>query len=839
VKKKKMETKNVVIAMLCASIAILSVATPISAVSLTDSGIEGGILGDGSVTGEVVVSARGNPDGTGAVEASMEATAELNGPGAAVCIADAHLTSTLTTELGTIEATSDGGVVAAVEVEEEGLASADASLGTEASLGASEVVIESEISSGTDVETNGGSASATAIASGTTSGEGTSYATDGAPSDAYSYAEVSGTTVANAAVNDTAGAGSYAVVKSTDYAGHNAVRETSNIGAGSYGWSDDGNASANSNAEGVAYQFGQAETCAYSETYAEGMVGTAVMTAGPDSAARSNANIGSYDYAYARTDEDGTKYGSVSESSNIGASSYASSVTDGEALAISGADGYTYAYGSACDCVYSDTEAEGMVGTAVMTAGPAYAGSNANIGSYDYAYARTDEDGTKSGSVSESSKIGASSYASSETDGAALAISGADGYTWAYGSACDCVYSDTYADGIVGTEAWTMGPAYAWKAANIGSYDYAYAYTDEDGNKEAGVRESSQIEVQGGIDSDGGLASGIANADGYTWASGSACDCVYSGTYATGKVSAIQAVSGEGSTWDNAYIMSYESAYSGTDGAYVSESSDIYSYAQSESGKDGEAVASSGADGSTWAYGGACGCVYSGTYADGMVNTAAMTAGLAYADSFSHIWSTDEASVTDDGAEVAEQSSIYVGSYAESKHRGEAVAISAAEGYTDAYGGACGCLYSDTDAEGTVDATAWSADNAWISTYARLTSDGRIVIGKDMAANSVIVTGATAMHNSNSAGEANAEGFTGAYAENWCTGEWVSTGIEDGVGVTIVNPFNVMGTGTYAGFAYAYANPIGFEEVNQTIDIDTSGLTNVAYSWTEAIATTP
>ncbi|NQE53719.1 hypothetical protein C5S29_09005, partial [ANME-1 cluster archaeon GoMg3.2] len=136
-------------------------------------------------------------------------------------------------------------------------------------------------------------------------------------------------------------------------------------------------------------------------------------------------------------------------------------------------------------------------------------------------------------------------------------------------------------------------------------------------------------------------------------------------------------------------------------------------------------------------------------------------------------------------------------------------------------------------------ATAASADNAWISTYARLTSDGWIVIGKDMGANSVIVTGATAMHNSDSAGEANAEGTTYADANNFCTDEWVSTGVDDGVGVTIVFPFDVMGTMTYAGFAWANANPTGFEEVNLTAYIDTNGPTNVAFSWTNATAITP
>ena len=121
-----------------------------------------------------------------------------------------------------------------------------------------------------------------------------------------------------------------------------------------------------------------------------------------------------------------------------------------------------------------------------------------------------------------------------------------------------------------------------------------------------------------------------------------------------------------------------------------------------------------------------------------------------------------------------------------------------------------------------------------------MTSDGWIVIGNEMGAKSVINTSATAMHNSNSAGTATADGSTEAGASDSCTGEWVGTGILDGDGDTIVNPFNWMYTNAYAGFAYAHAIPVGFATIDLNFDINTLGpIENWGYSSTEAIAMIP
>ena len=828
-----METKNVVIAMLCASIVILSVATPISAIELENSGISGEIDGTGEVTGSVALEASKNGDGTANIEASIEASVRLDGPGSAECSQEGPVTHTVETELGTIVAdvSKDSNVNAAVEVVGDGKASADAYVGTRAKLGESEVKIRSEISSRTHVETNGGSASATASATGTTTGDGISYASGGAPDDATAHAEVSGNTEANAVVSGTAGAHSYAAVGSTDYAGHNFVEEESYIESGSHAWSADGNcksdegskASADSSANGEAYQDGQAENCASSETYAKGEVSTAVATQG-DASAHSYSDIWSYGYAYKDADE-----AYVDEYSEIWTSSRAGSDTNGIASAVSYADGDTGAAGSACDCVYSDTSAIGIGSTAVQTEGPAHAESYSDIWSYGEAYKDTD-----GAYVEEMSDIWTHSDAGSDTDGKAYADSASIGYTDAAGSACDCVYSDTSAIGIGSTAVQTEGPAHAESYSDI--WSYGEAYKDTDG---AYVEEMSDIwtHSDAGSDTDGKAYADSASI-GYTDAAGNACDCVYSDTSAIGIGST--AVQTEGPAHAESYsdIWSYGEAYKDTDGAYVYEDSEIWTSSRAGSGTDGKASANSASIGYTGAAGSACGCVYLDTSAIGIGSTAAQTEGPAHARSDIDIWSYGEAYKDTDGAGVYEFSEIWTRSHANSDTDGKASAESSFNGYTGAAGSACDCLDSRTNAKGAVEVNTETDGDAWISTYARLTSDGWIVIGKEMGANSVIHTGATAMHNSNSAGTATADGSTEAGASDSCTGEWVGTGILDGEGETIVNPFDVMSTSTNAGSAYANAKPDGFEAINFVVYIDTTG-PNEAYSFTEAIARIP
>jgi hypothetical protein len=654
--KEKMGTKNVVIAMMCASIMILSIAAPISAVELENSGISGEIDGTGEVTGSVSLDASTDRVGTAKIEASIEASVRLDGPGSAKCSQEGPVTHTVETPLGTIGAdvSEDSKVEAAVEVVGAGSASADAYVGTTVSLGESEVKIESEISSDAHVETDGGSASATASATGTTTGDGISYASERATNDAISHAEVSGNTEANAAVSGTAGADSHAVVGSD--AGHYIVTEESYIQSGSYAWSDDGSkASADSSAKGEAYRDGQAENCASSAMYAEGTVSSSVQTEG-DASAHSYSGIGSY--GWAEKDTDGAY---VYEKSDIWANSDANSETGGKASADSASIGYTGAAGSACTCVYLDTSAIGKVSSAVQIEGPASAGS----------------------------------------------------------------YSD---------------------------------------------------------------------------------------------------------------IWSYGEASKDTDGAYVEEESDIYTWSEVDSGTDGKASAESSADGETGAAGSACTCVYLDTSAIGKVSTAVKTEGPADAHSYSDIWSYGEASKDTDGAYVYEESEIYTRSYANSGTGGKASAMSYSKGYTGAAGSACDCLDSWTNARGAVQVNAESNGDAWLSTNAMLTSDGRIIIGNQMNAYSVIHTGATAMHDSNSEGTATTDGSTEAGASDSCTGEWVGTGILDGDGETDVNRFNVMNTNTYAGFAYANATPDGFEAIDFDVSINTIGPTNEAFSYTEAIA---
>jgi hypothetical protein len=657
-----MRTKNVVIAMLCTSIVILSIATPISAVELENSGMSGEIDGTGEVTGSVSIEASTDRVGTANVEASIEASVELDGDGSAECSYEGPVTHPVETELGKIvvDVSEDSKVEAAVEVDGTwivpSVAKADAYVGTRASLGESEVVIESEISSHTYVAAVAGSASATASATGTTTGDGISYATDGAPNDATSHTEVSGDTEANAAGNGIAEAGSYAAVGSTGYAGHYTVEEESYIESGSYAYGS--NAIAYSSANGEAYQDGQAENCASSDTYAEGTVFTAVATQGHASA-ESDAFIRSSGEAYKDTD-----YAYVKEDSDIGAHSHANS-GDGKAFADSVSIGYTGAAGSACDCVYSDTSAIGIVSSAVQTEGPGSASSRTYIRSYDEA--SKDTDGAY---VHELSDIGGRSEAGSDWGGKASADSDSIGYTGAAGSACGCVYSDTSAIGIGSTAVQTQGPASARSYGNIRSYGDAYKDTDG-----AGVYEFSEI-------------------------------------------------------WTRSH------ANSGTDGIASTESS--------------------------------------------------------------------------------------------------------SKGYTDAAGSACDCADSWTNAKGAVEVKTETDGDAWITAYARLTSDGWIVIGKQMSANSVIDTGATAMHNSSSAGTATADGSTEAGASDSCTDEQVETGILDGEGETLVNPFDVMNTNTYAGFAYATAIPTGFEAIDFDVHIDTTGpIENEAFSFTEAIAMIP
>ncbi|NAT10895.1 hypothetical protein C4E22_05035 [ANME-1 cluster archaeon AG-394-G06] len=663
-----MEIKNVVIAMMCASIVILSIAAPISAVELENSGVSGEIDGTGAVTGSVSLETTTDRNGAANIEASIEASVELDGPGSAKCSQEGPVTHTAETELGTIVVgvSEDSKVEAAVEVVGEGSASADAYVGTTASLGESEVEIESKISSEVEIATDGGSASATASATGTTTGDGLSYATGCPPAenDATSHAEVSGNTEANAAVSGTAEAESYAAIGSTDYAGHYTVDEESYIEAGSYAWSADDNcrsdegskASADSSANGDAYQDGQAENCARSATYAAGDVSTAVATQG---VAEAESDVYIWSYGYAEKDGD---YAYVDVDSDIDAESDASSGTDGIASADAYADGDTGAAGSACGCVFLDTSAIGIGSTAVQTEGDASADSDSDI--------------------------------------------------WSYGD-----------------------------------------------------------------------------------------------------------------------------AYKDTDGAGVHEYSEIWTDSEADSGTDGKASAGSASIGYTGAGGSACGCVFLDTSAIGIGSTAVQTEGDASADSDSDIWSYGDAYKDTDGAGVHEYSSIDAGAHAGSVDC-KASAESSAKGYTDATGSACDCADSWTNAKGAVQVKTESVDDAWITAYARLTSDGWIVIGKEMGANSVIHTGATAMHNSNSAGTATADGSTEAGASDSCAGEWVGTGIIDGEGDTIVNPFDWMSTTTYAGSAYANAIPDGFEAINFVVYIDTSG-PNDAFSFTEAIAMIP
>ena len=821
-----METKNVVIAMLCASIVILSVAAPISAIEQKDSGISGEIDGTGAVTGSVSIDASKNRDGTAKVEASIRASVRLDGPGSAECSHEGPVTHAVETELGTIVAdvSEDSNVNAAVAVQGDGSASADAYVGTRASLGVSEVEIRSEISSRTHVDTDGGSASATASATGTTTGDGISYATGDATNDATSRAEVSGNTEANAAVSGTARASSYAAVGSTDYAGHNDVTETSYIESGSHAWSEDGsNASADSSANGEAYQDGQAENCARSATYAEGEVSTAVATQG-NASAHSYSDIWSYNYAYKDTDE-----AYVRENSDIYARSHANSGTDGKASAESSADGDTGAAGSACTCVYLDTSAIGIVSSAVQTEGDAYAYTSSDIESYGEAYKDNDV-----AYVYEDSEIWTHSHANSDTDGKASAGSTSIGYTDAAGSACGCVYLDTSAIGIGSTAVQTQGPAYASSYSDI--WSYGNASKDTDG---AYVYEYSEIWTQSNANSDtDGKASAGSTSIGYTGAAGSACTCVYLDTSAIGIGST--AVQTEGPAYAHSYsdIWSYGNASKDTDGAYVYEYSEIWTQSNANSDTDGKASAGSTSIGYTGAAGSACGCVYSDTSAIGIGSTAVQTQGPAYASSYSDIWSYGNASKDTDGAAVYEHSSINAGAQAGSNTDGKASAESSFKGYTGAAGSACDCLDSRTNANGAVAVKTETDGDAWITAYARLTSDGWIVIGKQMGANSVIRTGANAMHNSNSAGTATADGSTEAGASDSCTGEWVGTGILDGEGDTIVNPFNWMYTNAYAGFAYANAIPTGFEAIDFDVYIDTTG-PNEAYSSIDAIAMIP
>jgi hypothetical protein len=821
-----MGTKNVVIAMLCASIVILSIATPISAVKLENSGMSGEIDGTGVVTGSVSIEASTATDGTADVEASIEASVRLDGPGSAECSQEGPVTHTLETELGTIVAdvSEDSKVEAAVEVVGEGKAQADAYVGTSANLGESEVEIVSEVSSSTYVETNGGSASATASATGTTTGDGTSYATGCAPNDATSHAEVSGDTEANVAVSGTAEAASYAAVGSTDYAGHYKVEEESYIEAGSYAGSEDGStASADSSANGEAYQDGQAENCASSNTYVEGEVSSAVATEGL-AGAMSGVYIWSYDNASKDTDE-----AYVYEESDIYAWSGAESDTDGKASAASSADGDTDAAGSACDCVYLDTSATGIVSSAVATEGLADAVSDTWIWSYGEAYKDTDE-----AYVEELSDIYAWSGAASDTDGKASADSASIGYTGAAGSACGCVYSDTSATGIVSSAVQTEGLADAVSDTWIWSYGEAYNGTDG-----AYVEELSDIEAWSGAESDtDGGASADSASIGYTDAAGSACGCVYSDTSAIGIVSSAVQTEGNASAVSDAGIWSYDEAYNGTDGAYVYEGSEIYAWSEAGSDTDGGASADSASIGYTGAAGSACDCVYSDTSAIGIVSSAVQTQGPAGAWSGARIWSYDYAEKDTNGAYVEEESSIEGRSEAGSDTDGGASAESASIGYTGAAGSACDCVDSWTKAKGAVEVKTETDGDAWISAFARLTSEGWIDIGIQMGANSVINTSATAQHDSNSEGTATADGSTKAGASNSCTGERVETGILYGEGETVVNPFDVMNTNTYAGFAYANAIPSGFEDIDFDVYIDTTG-PNEAFSFTDAIAIIP
>jgi hypothetical protein len=516
----------------------------------------------------------------------------------------------------------------------------------------------------------------------------------------------------------------------------------------------------------------------------------------------------------------------VDVDSDIWTSSYANSDTGGIASADSASIGDTGAAGSACGCVYLDTSAIGIGSTAVQTQGDAYARSSSDIWSYgwaekdgDYAYVYAD------------SEIWTNSHADSGTDGIASADSASIGYTGAAGSACDCVFLDTSAIGIGSTAVKTEGPASAESYSDIWSYGYAekdgdYAYVDE----------YSEIYTKSYADSG---TDGIASADsasiGYTGAAGSACGCVYSDTSAIGIGSTGVQTQGPASASSHSDIWSYGWADNGTDGAYVYEASEIWTSSRANSGADGIASADSASIGYTGAAGSACGCVFSDTFAIGIGSTGVKTEGPAYARSFSGIGSYDEAYNGTDGAYVYEGSYIAGRSKAGSDTDGKASAESSSNGYTGATGSACDCLDSRTNAKGTVEVKTETDGDAWISTYARLTADGWIVIGKEMGANSVIHTGATAMHNSNSAGTATADGSTEAGASDSCTGEWVGTGILDGEGKTIVNPFDLMETSTYAGFAYANAKPDGFEAINFVVYIDTTG-PNEAFSLTEAIA---
>jgi hypothetical protein len=841
-----METKNVVIAMLCASIVILSIAAPISAVELENSGISGEIDGTGEVTGSVSLEASTDRSGTAEIEASIEVSVELVGDGSAKASQKGPVTNTLDTPLGTIvvDVSKDSNVNAAVAVDGDGKASADAYVGTTASLGESEVDIESEISSEAHVETDGGSASATASATGTTTGDGISYATGCPPAenDATSYAEVSGNTEANAAVSGTAGADSYAAVGSTDYAGHYTVEEDSYIESGSSAWSGDDNcesddgsqASADSSANGEAYQYGQAENCASSNTYAEGEVSTAVATQGV-AEAESEVYIWSYGVAesYGEAEED-TDYAYVEVDSDIDADVDAKSGTDGIASAEAYADGDTGAAGSACTCVYSDTSAIGIVSTAVETQGNAEADSDAYIWSYgeaekdtDYAYVYGDSD------------MDVDSGAESGTDGIASAESYSIGYTGAAGSACDCVHLDTSAIGIVYTAAETQGDAEADSDAWLWSYgdaekDGDYAYVDEDSEI------WTDSDAMSGTD---GIASAMSYSIGYTGAAGSACDCVHLDTSAIGIGYTAVQTEGDASADSVSDIWSDGDAEKDGDYAYVDEDSEIWTDSEADSDTDGIASAKSYSIGYTGAAGSACGCVYSDTSAIGIGSTAVQTEGEAYAESESDIWSSDYAFKDTEGAYVEEYSEIWSYSDVGSETDGKASAESSSKGYTGATGSACDCLDSWTNAKGAVEVKTETDGDAWITADARLTSDGWIVIGDQMRANSVINTSATAMHNSNSAGTATADGSTEANASDscaGCTGEWVETGILDGDGDTVVNPFDVMNTWAFAGFAYANAEPTGFEAIVVDFDINTLGpIENVAYSSIDAIAMIP
>ena len=911
-----MKTKtNVVIAMLCASIMILSVATPISALDLTDSGIGGEVVGDGKATGSVVQSARANSDGTGEVEASISASAEMYGPGSAECSKEGPVTSTLTTPLGEIVADvgEDSEVNAEVEVTGEGSGSSDAYVGTAGYLGASEVEITSEISSDAWVSTDGGSASADASATGTTSGDGTSYATGGAPCDATSHAVVSGDTEANAEASGIAGAGSFAIVGSYDYAGHDMVVEESIIGAGSYAGSKDvdSKASADSVAEGVAIQEGQAENCCtYSETLAEGETSTKVKTEGPGFA-NADAHIVSFDAA-------GTDY--VHEESSIGAHSHAESDTDGEASAKSSSEGFTDASGGACGCLQSETFAEGETSTDVKTSGPGSANADAYINSYDDVGGDID---TGIAHVHEESHIGAHSHGSSGTGGVTSAKSSSEGYTDASGAACGCLQSETFAEGETSTQVKTSGPGVANADAHINSYDDVVVDIVDIDTGIVHVHEESHIGAHSHGSSKSGETSAKSSSEGLTGASGGACGCLQSETFAEGETSTQVKTSGPGFGIADAYIDSYDDVNINlsTDYGYVNEDSHIGARSEAESGTDGKTSAKSSSEGFTNANGEACGCLYSDTYAEGETSTDVDTSGPGYTWSSTSIrsYSYGEKEIGTDYAYVFEGSYLNAHSYGSSGTGGETSAKSSSEGYTGASGAACGCLYSDTYAEGATDAKTetsgsvpdagswayigshdemstyyyvhedsrisagsrgWSdtggetsaksssegfaiaigedvctgifsgayaegaaevktetVDNAKISAYARLISEG-LVIGDNVYVESEIRTGARAWNDSNAEGKATIDCIGSEAIAFNPIGEWAETGILEGEGETVVKPFNEVYTWTFVEDAYAIAHPIintGSEDIKQKVYIDTSGPIDV-YSFTRATA---